>query len=162
MVPFWRNAPRTHSSTSRLVSPALCTGQCVTRGRSFASSGKSHSCETPTTWSIKPSAAAISVAAGKSETMRITSYCMRFLGAKTENELEEGLKKETGRVIEFRVSRIVSGRDAYKPPTACEISRTTMVSEIKIWTIVKTFAQRASNGASVGPKVELCVKATNR
>jgi len=50
----------------------------------------------------------------------------------------------------------------YKTPTAREISRTTIVSEIEIWVIAKTFAQRASSGASVGPKVELCVKATNR
>lgn len=50
----------------------------------------------------------------------------------------------------------------YKTPTAREISRTTIVSEIEIWVIVRTFAQRASTGASVGPKVELCVKAINR
>jgi hypothetical protein len=50
----------------------------------------------------------------------------------------------------------------YKTPTARAINRTTIVSEIKIWVIAKTFAQRASTGASVGPKVELCVKATNR
>lgn len=53
-------------------------------------------------------------------------------------------------------------RVSYKTPTACEISRTTMVREIKIWTIARIFAQRASNGESVGPKVELCVNATNR
>src|SRR5436190_11282455 len=73
MVPRSRRAPRTHSSTSLLVSPALCTGQCVTRGRLLASAGKSHSCETPTTSSIKPSTPAISVAAGRSETIRITN-----------------------------------------------------------------------------------------
>src|SRR5437588_12785620 len=54
---------------SLLVWPALCTGQFVTRGRVLASLGKSHSCETPTTSSINPSAAAISVAAGTSETI---------------------------------------------------------------------------------------------
>jgi hypothetical protein len=50
----------------------------------------------------------------------------------------------------------------YSAPTAAEISKTTMLSEIKIWIIARTFAQRASNGASVGPNVELCVNATNR
>jgi hypothetical protein len=30
-----------------------------------------------------------------------------------------------------------------------------MLSEMKIWTMERTLAQRASNGASVGPKVEL-------
>src|SRR5438552_9387861 len=73
MVPFPRSARRTHSSTSRLVSPALSTGHRVTRGRLVASAGKSHSCETPTTSSINPSAAAISVAAGTSETIRLTN-----------------------------------------------------------------------------------------
>src|SRR5438067_5139106 len=58
---------------SLLVWPALCTGQFVTRGRALASLGKSHSCETPTTSSINPSAAAISVAAGTSETIRLTN-----------------------------------------------------------------------------------------
>src|SRR5438132_6198938 len=58
---------------SLLVWPALCTGQFVTRGRVLASLGKSHSCETPTTSSINPSAAAISVAAGTSETIRLTN-----------------------------------------------------------------------------------------
>ena len=50
----------------------------------------------------------------------------------------------------------------YNAPTAAEISKTTMVSEIEIWIIARTFAQRASSGASVGPNVELCVNATNR
>ena len=50
----------------------------------------------------------------------------------------------------------------YKAPTAAEISKTTMLSEMKIWIIARTFAQRASSGASVGPNVELCVNATNR
>jgi hypothetical protein len=53
-------------------------------------------------------------------------------------------------------------RVTYSAPTAPEISKTTIPSEIKIWIIARTFAQRASSGASVGPKVELCVKATNR
>ena len=65
-------------------------------------------------------------------------------------ELEQATEKKEGR------------RAPYKTPTACEISRTTMVREIKIWTIARTFAQRASKGESVGPKVELCVNATNR
>ena len=50
----------------------------------------------------------------------------------------------------------------HSAPTAAEISRTTMLSEITIWIIARTFAQRASSGASVGPNVELCVNATNR
>ena len=50
----------------------------------------------------------------------------------------------------------------YNAPTAAEISNTTMLSEIKIWIIARTFAHRASSGASVGPNVELCVNATNR
>ena len=66
------------------------------------------------------------------------------------------------RVRKSQISRIVDGRVPYKTPTAREISRTTIVREIKIWTIARIFAQRASNGASVGPKVELCVNATNR
>jgi len=60
------------------------------------------------------------------------------------------------------ISQLSGSAMAYKTPTAREISRTTIVSEIEIWVIAKTFAQRASSGASVGPKVELCVKATNR
>src|SRR6266446_5353665 len=47
-------------------------------------------------------------------------------------------------------------------PTAREMSRITMLSEIKTWIMASTLAQRASNGASVGPKVELWVNATNR
>src|SRR5206468_12100567 len=73
MVPFSRNARRTHSSMFLLANPALWTGQFVTCGRVLASLGKSHSCETPTTSSINPSAAAISVAAGTSETIRLTN-----------------------------------------------------------------------------------------
>src|SRR5882724_11573466 len=72
MLPLSCSAQRTHSSTSRLASSAPCTAQRVTRGLSFASVGKSHSCETQTTWSISPSAAAISVAAGNSEAIRCT------------------------------------------------------------------------------------------
>ena len=50
----------------------------------------------------------------------------------------------------------------YSAPTAAEMSNTTMLSEMKIWIIARTFAQRASSGASVGPNVELCVNATNK
>ena len=50
----------------------------------------------------------------------------------------------------------------HSAPTAAEISNTTMQSEIEIWIIAKIFAHRASNGASVGPNVELWVTATNR
>ena len=52
--------------------------------------------------------------------------------------------------------------DAYSAPTAAEISKTTMQSEIKIWIMARILAQRASSGESVGPNVELCVNATNR
>ena len=78
-MPLSSKARRTHSSTSRLVRPASCTGQHVTRGRSLASRGKSHSCETPTIRFISPSAAAISVAAGSSETMRFTHKHTRYM-----------------------------------------------------------------------------------
>jgi hypothetical protein len=37
-----------------------------------------------------------------------------------------------------------------------------MQSEMEIWIMAKTFAHLASNGASVGPNVELCVNATKR
>ena len=37
-----------------------------------------------------------------------------------------------------------------------------ILSEMKICTTVSSFAQRARRGASVGPKVELCVKAIKR
>jgi cytochrome c peroxidase len=50
----------------------------------------------------------------------------------------------------------------YSTPTAREISRITMLNEMKICIIARIFAQRASSGASVGPKVELWVKATKR
>src|SRR5262249_47907907 len=46
-------------------------GQCVTRGRLATSGGKSHSWLTPTRWSVTPSAATISVAAGRRETTRM-------------------------------------------------------------------------------------------
>src|SRR5438045_5038283 len=39
-------------------------------GQTRERAGKSHSCETPTSWSARPSAYAISVAAGRKETMR--------------------------------------------------------------------------------------------
>jgi len=42
------------------------------------------------------------------------------------------------------------------------MSKTTMLSEMKIWHIVRPFAQRANTGASVGPKVELVVNAIKR
>ena len=98
----------------------------------------------------------ISVAAGKSETIRITFYCMQF-----PHEYENRKRKPKS---EFGISKLANCRRVmpYKTPTACEISRTTMVREIKIWTIARIFAQRASKGESVGPKVELCVNATNR
>ena len=51
---------------------------------------------------------------------------------------------------------------SHNAPTAAEISKTTTLSEMKIWIIAKIFAHRASSGASVGPNVELCVNATNR
>ena len=41
------------------------------------------------------------------------------------------------------------------------MSNTTMLSDMKIWQIARSFAQRASSGASVGPKVELWVNAMN-
>ena len=50
---------------------------------------------------------------------------------------------------------------SYKIPTAREMSNTTMLSDMKIWQIARSFAQRASSGASVGPKVELWVNAMN-
>jgi hypothetical protein len=50
----------------------------------------------------------------------------------------------------------------YNTPTAREISKITMLNEMKTWIIARIFAQRASKGESVGPKVELCVKATKR
>jgi hypothetical protein len=143
----------------------LCTGQRVTRGRAFASVGKSHSCETPTTCSINPSAATISVAAGKSETIRITFYgnaVFWYQDRKRGRTGEEREKERAGGLKNFKSRDLSAAQCPYKPPTACEISRTTIVREIKIWTIARIFAQRASNGASVGPKVELCVKATNR
>ena len=50
----------------------------------------------------------------------------------------------------------------YSTPTAREMRRITILNEMEIWIIAKILAQRASNGASVGPKVELWVKATKR
>jgi len=37
-----------------------------------------------------------------------------------------------------------------------------MLSEMKIWIMANILAQRPSNGASVGPKVELCVNETKK
>jgi hypothetical protein len=55
-----------------------------------------------------------------------------------------------------------NARSTYKTPAAREIRRITMLSEMKICIIARIFAQRARSGASVGPKVELWVKATKR
>jgi len=64
-----------HSATATSISFRLIvsTGneQRTTTGFVLASAGKSHSCETPTICSINPSAAAISVAAGNNEMIRI-------------------------------------------------------------------------------------------
>ncbi len=63
----------------------------------------------------------------------------------------------------FKKTREQSGfLVVYKIPTAREMSNTTMLSDMKIWHIARSFAQRASSGASVGPKVELWVNAMNR
>lgn len=86
-------------------------------------------------------------------------HFLLYAVSRHENE-KRARTKEKERDEEFQISRIVGV--PYKTPTAREISSTTMVKEIKIWTIARIFAQRASNGASVGPKVELCVKATKR
>ena len=43
----------------------------------------------------------------------------------------------------------------HSAPTAREIKSTTIESEMKTWIMARIFAQRASSGASVGPKVEL-------
>src|ERR1700747_378255 len=50
----------------------------------------------------------------------------------------------------------------YSTPTAREINRMTMLSEIQICTMERSLTQRARSGASVGPKVELWVNAINR
>ena len=52
--------------------------------------------------------------------------------------------------------------EVYSTPTAREMRRMTIVKEMQIWTMARILAQRASNGASVGPKVELCVSAIKR
>src|SRR4029077_17461913 len=64
----------------------------------------------------------------------------------------------------FNLHRCADRRDFrfYKTPRAREIKSMTMLSEIKICTMVSSFPQRASRGASVGPKVELCVKEIKR
>src|SRR3569833_2026268 len=46
-------------------------GQVITRGNALTTSGKSHSWLIPTRWSIRPSAATISVAAGSKDTIRM-------------------------------------------------------------------------------------------
>ena len=71
----YRLPPRPmHSATATSISFRLIvsTGneQRTTTGFVLASAGKSHSCETPTSWSPRPRAYAISVAAGRKETMR--------------------------------------------------------------------------------------------
>ena len=50
----------------------------------------------------------------------------------------------------------------HNAPTAREIRSTTIEREMKTWIIARIFAQRARSGASVGPKVELWVKAMKR
>ena len=60
---------------------------------------------------------------------------------------------------EFVVAGIAS---FYNTPMAREMRRITMLSEMKIWIMARILAQRARSGASVGPKVELWVKATKR
>ncbi len=54
------------------------------------------------------------------------------------------------------------GKSLQSTPTAREMSKMTMLREMDIWIMTKILAQRASNGASVGPKVELWVKAMKR
>src|SRR5205823_12625042 len=51
---------------------------------------------------------------------------------------------------------------SYSTPTARDMSRMTIVKEMQIWTIARILAHRANSGASVGPKVELCVSAIKR
>src|SRR6266513_1347531 len=104
MVPFSCNDRRTHASTSLLVSPALWIGQCVARGRALTASGKSHSCETATTLSIKPSSAAISVPAGSNETMRVISktsaYTFTLFRSQLCRDLREcQVNRATGRFL---------------------------------------------------------------
>ena len=69
-----------------------------------------------------------------------------------------------GRVLMILASAALALQlsQGYSTPTAREISRMTMLSEMKTCTMANIFAQRASKGASVGPKVELCVNATKR
>lgn len=50
----------------------------------------------------------------------------------------------------------------YSTPTAREIRSRIMHNDRRICTDARSFAHRASNGASVGPNVELCVNAMNR
>jgi hypothetical protein len=51
---------------------------------------------------------------------------------------------------------------SYSTPMAREMRTMTIVNEMQIWAMVSSLAQRASSGASVGPKVELCVSAIKR
>ena len=62
------------STTARSIAPegsAESMRLRVTRGSERTWGGKSHSCETPTSRPIAPSAATISVAAGSNDTMRM-------------------------------------------------------------------------------------------
>src|SRR5437588_8679922 len=68
--------------------------QCVIRGRRLASSGKSHSCDTATSSSIKPKAPTISVAAGSMETVRTTATSCVGHGRSLTEDREAGLRKE--------------------------------------------------------------------
>lgn len=60
----------TQRSMSALGSAFPWIAQRVTRGSPLTAAGWSHSWLTPTRWSSMPSAATISVAAGRSETTR--------------------------------------------------------------------------------------------
>src|SRR5208283_510684 len=60
----------TAASISRAVIPSRGRAPRTTTGLLRAGAGKSHSWETPANWSARPRAQAISVAAGRKETMR--------------------------------------------------------------------------------------------
>src|SRR5262249_19966199 len=51
---------------------------------------------------------------------------------------------------------------AYRILTARAARSTITANEIVAWSIIKSFAQRARTGASVGDKAVLVLKATNR
>ena len=72
--PAWFRPVRFASATARSIAPEGSAGSIrlrVTRGRERTWGGKSHSCDTPTSRPIAPSAATISVAAGSNDTMRM-------------------------------------------------------------------------------------------